>query len=91
MRETAPISSIFPMHFMTSYIYQTRTTTAFFMISLFHAPLKIILTVTVFVRTPRQHNHDKLSLSNFIKLIRELRLGYGANGIQSAINRVKNL
>ena len=56
---------------------------------IFCTPLKIILTMTVFVRTPRQYNQVKLSLSNFAEFIRKLRLGYGANGIQNAINRVK--
>ena len=56
---------------------------------IFCTPLKIILTMTVFVRTPSQYNQVKLFLSNFADFIRKLRLGYGANEIQSAINRVK--
>ena len=58
---------------------------------LFCTPLKIILTMTVFVRTPRQYNQAKLSLLNFAEFIRKLRLGYGANGVQSAITRVKSM
>ena len=41
-----------------------------------------------FVGTPRQYNQVKLFLLNFTEIIRELRQGNGANGIQSASNRV---
>ena len=63
----------------------------FGMIFIFRAPLKIILTMTVCVRISRLYNQVKLSLVNVTEFIRELRLGYGANGIQSAINKVKSM
>ena len=84
--EIASISSAFSTHFATSYIQQTWTTTTFMCI----CSIPRVLEDNIYIGGC-QYNQVRLFLTNSTQFIRELRLDYEANEIETAINRVKSL